>query len=113
MQPAAPSGNFVNVKGPQLIPKFQSILVQRFRKGLADRGGRGIIGLQRQFKIFDDNGSGTLSRDEFTKAIKDFAIEIEDVDIAGLFKSMDVDGNGEIDFNEFLRVVVGEMNSFR
>ena len=26
---------------------------------------------------------------------------------------MDVDGNGEIDFNEFIRVVVGEMNAFR
>jgi Ca2+-binding EF-hand superfamily protein len=26
---------------------------------------------------------------------------------------MDIDGNGEIDFNEFLRVVVGEMNNFR
>jgi len=48
---------------------------------------------------------------EFEKAIKDFGIEIEDVDISGLFKSMDVDGNGEINFNEFLRVVVGEMNT--
>lgn len=45
--PAAPSGNFVQVKGPLVIPKYQSILVQRFRKGLADRGGRGIIGLSR------------------------------------------------------------------
>ena len=26
---------------------------------------------------------------------------------------MDIDGNGEIDFNEFIRVVVGEMNPFR
>jgi Ca2+-binding EF-hand superfamily protein len=26
---------------------------------------------------------------------------------------MDIDGSGEIDFNEFLRVIVGEMNQFR
>lgn len=26
---------------------------------------------------------------------------------------MDIDGNREIDFNEFIRVVVGEMNAFR
>ena len=26
---------------------------------------------------------------------------------------MDIDGNREIDFNEFIRVVVGEMNPFR
>ena len=45
LQPAAPTGNFVQVKGPMVVPKYQSILVQRFRKGLADRGGRSIIGL--------------------------------------------------------------------
>jgi hypothetical protein len=47
-------------------------LVERFRKALKDRGGRGIVGLARQFKIFDDNGSGDLDIDEFVKAIKDF-----------------------------------------
>ena len=26
---------------------------------------------------------------------------------------MDIDGSGEIDFNEFLRIIVGEMNQFR
>lgn len=31
-----------------------------------------MIGLRRQFKIFDDDGSGTLDPYEFKKAIKDF-----------------------------------------
>jgi hypothetical protein len=89
------------------VPKYQSILVQRFRKALRERGGRGIMGLQRQFKIFDDNGNGTLEMDEFVKAIKDYQVDIEVVDIQNLFKTMDIDGSGAIDFNEFLRVVVG------
>jgi hypothetical protein len=54
-----------------------------------------------------------LCIDEFTKAIHDFNVDIEDIDIKGLFKSMDTDGSGEINFNEFLRVVVGEMTPFR
>jgi len=85
-------------------------LVSRFRKSLRERGGRGITGLSRQFKIFDDNNSGTLDIDEFTKAIKDYGVEIEEIDIHNLFKTMDLDGSGDIDFNEFLRVIVGEMN---
>lgn len=47
---------------------------------------------------------------EFVKAIKDYQVDIEEIDIKGLFKSMDIDGSGEIDFNEFLRTVVGEMS---
>jgi hypothetical protein len=35
-------------------------LVEKVREMLARRGARGMIGLQRIFKIMDDNGSGTL-----------------------------------------------------
>ena len=80
---------------------------------MRDRGGRGIQGLSRQFKIFDDNGNGTLESDEFVKAIKDYGVDIEEIDIQNLFKTMDLDHSGAIDFNEFLRVIVGEMNQTR
>lgn len=50
---------------------------------------------------------------EFQKCCHDFGLEIDPQDIESLFKSMDIDQSGEIDFNEFLRVVVGEMNQFR
>lgn len=51
--------------------------------------------------------------EEFKKAINDFGVDIDPQDIGGLFKSMDIDGGGEISFDEFLRVIVGEMNQFR
>ena len=51
--------------------------------------------------------------DEFVKAIKDFGVEIEEIDIQNLYKTMDLDGSGGIDFDEFLRVIVGEMSPFR
>jgi hypothetical protein len=35
-------------------------LVKMFREKLAQRGARGMLGLQRVFKVMDDNGSGTL-----------------------------------------------------
>lgn len=88
-------------------------MIERFRKALKARGARGIIGLQRQFKIADDNGSGYLDLPEFTKAVNDFGVEIDPQDIKGLFKSLDIDGSGEISFDEFVRVVVGDMNQFR
>lgn len=86
------------------------MLVERFREKLKSRGGRGMIGLRRQFKIMDDNNSGTLDHYEFKKGIKDFQVGIEDKDIDNLFKAFDLNGNGDIDFDEFIRVVVGPMN---
>lgn len=60
------------------MPKFQSILVERFRKAVRARGATGIIGLGRAFRIADDNDSGTLAIDEFKKAIGDYGLR--DVD---------------------------------
>lgn len=40
-------------------------LVQKLKDKLASRGGRGIIGLARQFKIMDDNHSLSLDKFEF------------------------------------------------
>lgn len=50
---------------------------------------------------------------EFRKAVNDFGVEIDMQDVDGLFKSMDLDRSGTIDFNEFLRVIVGDMSQFR
>lgn len=59
----------ITISGPQAVPKFQSILVERFREKIKARGGRTLFGLARQFKIFDDNNSGNLDLYEFSKAI--------------------------------------------
>lgn len=61
----------------------------------------------------DDNGSGTLDMYEFKKGIKDFQVGIEDKDVENLFKAFDLNNNGDIDFDEFIRIVVGPMNQFR
>ena len=103
----------VEILGPKAVPRFQTILVERFRNKLKARGSRGLVGLARQFKIMDDNGSGTLDPYEFNKAISDFGIDIDQKDQMTLFKCFDYDGNGEIDFNEFIRVIVGPLNKFR
>jgi Ca2+-binding EF-hand superfamily protein len=49
-------------------------LIKMFRDKLASRGARGIIGMQRIFKVLDDNNNGSLEIQEFWKAINDFRI---------------------------------------
>ena len=43
-------------------------LVGIFRERIKGRGARGMMGIQRLFKIMDDDGSRALSEAEFTKA---------------------------------------------
>ncbi len=46
-------------------------LIGKIKAELRARGGMGFHGLQRKFKIIDDDGSGTLSPIEFKKAMKE------------------------------------------
>ena len=90
-----------------------SKIMDKFREKILARGGKGILGLARQFKIFDDNNSGTLDLPELTKAIKDFRVDISPNEIKILFNIIDVDQTGEVSYDEFLREIRGDMNDFR
>lgn len=87
--------------------------LEKFRSKLLSRGAKGIIGIQRQFKIFDDNNSKTIEFEEFVKAVKDFKIDLTPNEIKVVFGTFDRDGQGSIDYEEFLRSIRGEMNERR
>jgi hypothetical protein len=46
-------------------------LLGKVKAKLASRGARGIIGMGKQFRVFDDDNSRSLSQSEFTKAMKE------------------------------------------
>lgn len=55
--------------------------IEKLKSKLASRGARGFIGMQRQFKIMDDNNSGNIDIYEFKKAVKDFKIDINEQEV--------------------------------
>ena len=61
----------------------------------------------------DDNGNGTLSTDEFKKAMAECALELTDNECDQLFKFFDKDNSGDIGFEEFLGGLRGAMNPRR
>jgi Ca2+-binding EF-hand superfamily protein len=88
-------------------------LLGRFREKMAQRGARGIMGLKRIFKIMDDDSSGYLDRAEFNKALKDYRVSVTQEEGGRLFSLFDLNGDGNISYDELLRGVVGEMNQNR
>ena len=89
------------------------VLADVMRAKLATRGAKGVIGLQRQFKIMDDDGSKSLNKYEFIKACSDFGLGFSKEDLSNLFTYFDVDGSGCISYDEFLRAIRGPMNNNR
>jgi Ca2+-binding EF-hand superfamily protein len=88
-------------------------LAEALKTKLASRGGKGVIGLARQFKIMDDDNSKSLDKQEFVKAMSDFALGFTPQQCVALFDYFDVDHGGSIDYNEFLRAIRGPMNNSR
>jgi Ca2+-binding EF-hand superfamily protein len=61
----------------------------------------------------DDDNSKSLDRNEFKKAIRDFKIEIPDDFIDTIFSAFDLNRDGTIDYDEFLRIIRGDLTPNR
>ena len=61
--------------------------------------------LEEAFRLFDQDGSGSITRDEikeaFRSVIADTGEELPEDEIDYMIKEFDVDGDGTIDFEEF------------
>lgn len=57
--------------------------------------------IREKFHKYDKNGNGYLSKNEFTKCLKDFGMSLSEKEIDILIERFDVDGDNEIDYNEF------------
>lgn len=89
------------------------MIIEKVRSKLRLRGAKGYIGLQRQFRIMDDDGDHQISYPEFHKAMKDFKVDLTDNEVRAVFSEFDVDGSGLLSIDEVLRGIRGPMNQFR
>ena len=84
-----------------------------FRMILAKKGGIGIRSLGMIFRRMDDNGNKKLDPEEFERALAAFGLFPTKVELQTLFKFYDVDGDGNISYDEFLRGLREPMNAAR
>jgi len=61
----------------------------------------------------DDDGSRTLSEQEFSKACRDFKTGISEENIPTLFTAFDTNRDGTLNIDEFLMAIRGELNEKR
>jgi calmodulin len=64
-----------------------------------------IIRAKNAFAMFDKDGSGSISVVELRETLSSMGYTLSDDEAQEMLTKMDADGNGEVDFGEFLEVV--------
>ncbi|XP_064601554.1 neo-calmodulin-like isoform X3 [Liolophura sinensis] len=59
-------------------------------------------GYREQFKIFDINGDGMITRKEFRRIMGALGQPVKDAEVAAVWSEVDKNDDGIIDFNEFV-----------
>jgi Ca2+-binding EF-hand superfamily protein len=62
--------------------------------------------LREAFKVFDSDGSGSISRSEMKRLMKSLGQNLTDKELDAMMDEVDTDGDGEIDFEEFKNMMV-------
>ena len=60
------------------------------------------------FHAIDNDGSGKLSTKELKDVMKSFGEKLTDAQLEEMFKNADADGDGQVDYQEFLNVMGGK-----
>lgn len=60
------------------------------------------------FRLYDEDGSGTISRDELKNVIELIGESMDDSEMEELVREADINGDGAINYQEFVNMVLLE-----
>lgn len=63
-----------------------------------------IEACRQVFSIVDEDGSGSIGADELQHLLKLLRLPHKPSEVLAMIEEIDQDGNGEVDFDEFLQV---------
>merc|ERR1712085_195477 len=66
--------------------------------------------MKEAFDLFDNDGSGAISVNELTSAMKSLGFDVKHAVVFNMVEDLDADGSGEIEFSEFLEVMCAKLS---
>ncbi|TVT99350.1 hypothetical protein EJB05_55283 [Eragrostis curvula] len=71
--------------------------------------GEQMLAFQEAFSLFDKNGDGCITMEELAAVTRSLGLDPSDEELTDMMREVDTDGNGIIDFHEFLSLIARKM----
>ena len=88
-------------------------IIESIRDNIKSKGIRCIIALENNFRALDEDNSQTIDFASFKKTSIDFKFGLSEENLQNLFFFFDKEEKGRIDYDEFIRVIRGQMSNAR
>eukprot|EP01066_Platyproteum_vivax_P008937 Platyproteum_vivax@DN387_c0_g1_i1.p1 len=63
------------------------------------------VEIKEAFDLFDTDGSGSIDKEEILTAFKALGFEVDPNEIKKMIKEVDLDGGGDVGFDEFVKMM--------
>ena len=98
--------NEVDADGSGAID-FQEFLTLLARQ-MREASGADEEELREAFRVFDQDQNGFISRDELRHVLQNLGERLSDEELAEMLREADVDGDGQINYTEFAKVMLAK-----
>ena len=88
-------------------------IIESIRENIKSKGIRCIIALENNFRALDEDNSQTIDFASFKKTSIDFKFGLSEESLQTLFFFFDKEEKGRIDYDEFIRIIRGQMSNSR
>ena len=90
---------------------FQNLLTEEEQAYYLKLNSKQLVEYKEIFDIFDADDSGSIDNEEITKVMQALGENVEKTKVIELIRSIDYDENGQVDFNEFVCLMVKILTS--
>ena len=84
------------------FPEFLNLMARKMKDTDSEEE------LQEAFKVFDKDGNGTISAAELRHVMTNLGEKLTDEEVDEMIREADVDGDGEVNYEEFVKMMMAK-----
>ncbi|XP_047323088.1 calmodulin-like [Impatiens glandulifera] len=95
------------------LPEFLELMARKMTEADSGGGGGGGEDLKEAFRVFDKDQNDSISAAELRHVMLNLGERLTDEEVDEMFREADVNGDGQIDYDEFVKVMTAKRRQRR